>query len=639
MPQAHSENEGSRAAEINKIRDIHAVDSGGYRPDPYLNLSDWADQNRILSNVSSAEPGRWRTSRTPYLREIMDCLSARSTTNEVVFMKGSQIGGSECGLNWLGYLVEHNPGPTLIVQPTDTLAKRFSRQRLDGMFRDTPSLAGKIREKKSRDSSNTMLMKEFAGGMFLLVGANSAVQLRSMPIKNANLEEVDGYPDDVNGEGDPVKLAEKRTSTFPKRKIFKNSTPTIEGKSRIKDAFDASSRGRYYVPCPFCGHFQTIEWSRIKWEKKDPSSAKLQCESCKELIEEKHKTKMLEQGKWIHAVPEHRVRGFHLSALYSPVGWYSWSQAAREFMEAQQSDNKLRVFINTVLGETWKEKGEAPEWERIYERRELYPFNLVPVGALFLTAGVDVQKDRFEVEIVGWGRDKQSWSIDYRVIYCETSDIRSYAKLDEILDTVFPVEGSKTGLEVKMLAVDSGYNTQTVYAYARAKGFRVMAVKGFDREVSIVGRPSAVEVSYGGKTIPRGVRMWPVSSPTAKTELYGWLRLPKPTNPDEKFPPGYCHFPQYNDDHFRGLTAEQVVRKIVRGYPRYVWEKIRERNEQLDARIYARAAAAVVGLDRYNDKDWNDLELALRSKKERASESEPQQKTKGGIPVRESDYL
>lgn len=605
------------------------------KPDPVMTVSDWADKYRFLSAIGSAEPGRYRTSRTPYLKEPMDHLSATSLTQEVVVMKGSQVGFSEAALCWMGYVMERMPGPSMIVQPTDGLAKRFSKQRLDPMIRETPALMKKVREKKSRDSSNTATMKEFDAGVLVISGANSAVNLRSMPIKNLLLDEVDGYPVDIDGEGDPVELAEVRTRTFPRRKIFKGSSPTRELTSRIHKAYEETDKRRFYVPCPHCEEFQVIEWSRIKWKSGKPETAKFECIKCKKLIEEHHKTVMLARGQWrpTGTAKKPRVVGYHLSALYSPLGWYSWTEAARDFLKAKENPNKLMVFVNTVLGEVWKEKGEAPDWQALYDRREQYPMGTVPKGGTIVTVGVDVQKTRFELEIVAWGENKESWSIDYRVEECDTSDSNSYEVLDKLLAETFPVEGSTVRLPVRMMAIDSGFNTQIVYDFCRKRKLNTVAVKGFDNQPSLLALPKPMDVSYAGRKIRNGVMLWKVGTNIAKTELYGWLGLKKPKEDEEK-PEGWTHFPQYGEEYFKMLTAEHMVLKPIRGFRRYIWEQT-GRNEALDARIYARIAACIVGLDRFTDVDWKEMKDAIYSKK---AEKAGAVKTKDGIPVRNSEF-
>ena len=323
--------------------------------------------------------------RTPYLQELMDALSPRHPAQRVVFMKGSQLGASESGCNWIGYVIHHAPGPMLAVQPSVELAKRFSQQRIDPLIEESPSLREKVAPARSRDSGNTVLSKEFPGGILVLTGANSAVGLRSMPVRYLFLDEVDAYPPSADDEGDPVALAEARTRTFSwRRKVFLASTPTIKGLSRIEREYEASDQRRFFVPCPHCGETQHLKFERLRWEKGQPETAAYVCEGCEQPIAEHHKTKMLADGEWRPtATPADPLSiGFHLSSLYSPVGWLSWERIAREWEACQSSDEAKRSFINTVLGETWAETGEAPDWQRLYERREDWRIGTVPPGGL-----------------------------------------------------------------------------------------------------------------------------------------------------------------------------------------------------------------------------------------------------------------
>lgn len=523
-------------------------------------------------------------------------------------MKGAQVGFSESGLNWVGYVIDHAPGPMMMVQPTDMMAKRFSNQRLKGLIAGSDVVLDKVVPLKHRDSGNTMLLKEFEGGVLVLVGANSAAGLSSMPVQYLLLDEPDRYPIDLPGEGDPIKLAEARTRTFPRRKIFRISTPTLEGQSQIHMSYLEGDQRKYMVPCPHCSAKQEIVWERIKWENRDPDTVYMECMECKGKILEHHKTEMLEAGVWVatNPVKDDRVRSYHLSSLYSPVGWYSWKDAVKEFLECKDNPVRLRVFINTVLGIPWKQKGEAPEWKKLYDRRETYPFCRAPRNAPLLTVGVDVQKDRLECEIVAWGKNFESWSLDYRTYRGDTSNTAVFKNLDTLLEESFPILGGTQAndfYKIRALAIDTGFNTQTVYNWCRGKGSRVIPIKGTEAGVTIVSRPTYVDVDVEGKVHKRGLSLWTVGTGMVKNEIYEWLRAER-GKPDEPLPPGYCHFPQYDEDFFKMLTAEQLNRKIVRGFPRYVWEKIRERNEALDARAYARAAAHIVGLDRYEESHW-----------------------------------
>jgi phage terminase large subunit GpA-like protein len=584
----------------------------GARPDPLLTISQWADKYRTLSQRASAEPGPWRTDRTPYLREIMDCLSPSSPVERVVFKKGAQIGGTECGNNWIGYVVHQAPGPMMAVQPTVEMAKRNSKQRVDPLIEESEVLRNLVQSPRSRDSGNTVLSKEFPGGVLVMTGANSAVGLRSMAARFLFLDEVDAYPGDVEGEGDPVNLAMARTRTFARRKVFLCSTPKITGMSRIEAAFEESDQRHYWVPCPVCREFQVLKFAQLRWPKGQPEKVVYVCEHCGQEIQNHQKHWMLARGQWrAGAAGDGRTAGFHLSSLYSPVGWFGWSDAAKHFEQAQKNPALLQVFVNTVLGETWTLLGEAPEWQKLYDRREAYKIGTVPGGGLFLVAGADVQKDRIEVEVVAYGRGKESWSVDYRVFEGDTSRVAVWEKLTALLNETYPA-ASGVELPILQLAVDSGFATTEVYQWARRQGGRVLVIKGDSRAPALVGSASPVEVGPLGAKLKRGIRVWPVNSGMAKEELYRWLRLERPTDEDLAngilFPPGYCHFPRYSDEYFKQLTAEQLVTKVVKGYRRHEWQKMRERNEALDCRVYARAAAGRIGIDRFQEKHWAELE-------------------------------
>jgi phage terminase large subunit GpA-like protein len=598
----------------------------GLKPDPLLTVSEWADRYRVLSQRASSEPGRWRTERTPYLKEILDCLSPSSPVQRVALMKGAQIGGTECGNCWIGYVIHQAPGPMMAVSPTVELAKRNSKQRIDPLIEESEVLRERVKERRSRDSGNTVLSKEFPGGVLILTGANSAVGLRSMPARYLFLDEVDGYPGDVEGEGDPILLAERRSATFQRRKILLVSTPKTKSLSRIQREYEQSDQRRYFVPCPHCGEHQTLELEHLRWPEGRSREAEYACAHCGSLIGERHKTWMLEHGEWRPtAGGDGRMAGFHLSSLYSPVGWFSWADAAEMYEQAQKTPDLMKGFVNTVLGLPFEEEAEAPEWQRLYERREDYRIGVVPEPGLFLTAGVDVQKDRIEVEMVAWGRDKESWSVDYRVIEGDTARPEVWSELDTLLAKDWPHASGHT-LPIRVTCVDAGYATQDVYAWVRqhpqaswgpagaaARQPRTtVAVKGRDRDTALL--LSVSKADAGGKR--RGLRVWSVGTPVAKGELYRWLKLEWPTDEalDEgaSYPPGACHFPQYGEEYFKQLTAERLVTRIVKGFPRGSWEKeLGRRNEALDCRVYARAAASIYGLDRFEERHWRRMEEAL----------------------------
>jgi phage terminase large subunit GpA-like protein len=587
-----------------------AAAAAGARPDPLLTISEWADKYRTLSQRASAEPGPWRTDRTPYLREIMDCLSPCSAIERVVLMAGAQLGKTESGNNWIGYVVHQAPGPMMAVQPTVEMAKRNSKQRIDPLIEESEVLRKLVSDPRSRDSGNTVLQKEFPGGVLVMTGANSAVGLRSMAARYLFLDEIDAYPGDVEGEGDPINLALARTRTFARRKILLCSTPKITGMSRIEAAFEESDQRRYWLPCPTCREFQFLKFAQLRWVKGKPERAVYVCEHCGQEIQNHQKQWMLPRGEWrAAATGDGKTAGFHLSSLYSPVGWFSWGDAAKQFEQAQKNPTLLQVFVNTVLGETWTQMGEAPDWQRLYDRRERYKIGIVPAGGLFLTGGADVQRDRIEVQVVAWGRGKENWLVDYVVLDGHTARPEVWTELTGLLNSTY-VHASGAELPIVRLAVDSGFATQEVYSWVRKQGVgRVLAVKGYDGGTVAIGQPSALDVTRGGKRIRHGVKVWPVATGMLKSELYGWLKLERPTEESgEPHPPGFCHFPQMPDEFFKQLTAEQLVPKAVKGYRKLEWIKTRDRNEALDTRIYARAAAAQFGIDRLTERHWKALE-------------------------------
>lgn len=570
----------------------------GLRPIARITVAEWADQYRYLSPISSAEPGRYRTSRTPYLRKIMDCLSAHEPYKRVVFMKGAQVGATESGSNFIGYAMHIAPAPIMFVQPTEEMVKRLSKGRIDPLIEACPELKMRVATNKSRDSNNTIMQKNFDGGVLLFAGANSAAGLRSVPIRYLILDEVDAYPLDLDGEGSPIDLAIARTRTFPNKKIFIISTPTISGVSAIEREFMETDQNYYHVPCPHCGGMQQLVFAQLKWDEGKPSTAKYICIHCGEAIDERYKVEMFEHGQWMASVPERSnfdTIGFHLNSLYSPFGWQSWTDIATDFVLAKSNQTKLKVFVNTTLGEAWAEKGEAPPYKNLYNRRENYNTNEVPDGVCFLTCGVDVQRDRLELEVVGWCSDKRSYSIDYRVLEGDTAATKVWDLLADVVNERW-MRKDGAELPIKTMAVDSGYNTMHVYTFCRRfDGSRVVPIKGQDSQGMAVLPPKTVDVTKSGKRVGK-LRQWNVGSSFLKSELYACLRLEKDS--DGVPPPNYCHFPEYDEHYFRGLTAEEQVKKVVKGYPRYAWVKRYERNEPLDCRIYARAAAVIIGLDR-----------------------------------------
>lgn len=587
-------------------------------PDPLFSVSEWADRHRVLSTREAAEAGRYRTSRVPPMKAIMDAMSLSHPAQTVVVMKASQAGFTEAANNWIGYVIHHAPGPMMAVQPTVELAKRFSKQRIDSLIEQSPAIREKVSPSRDRDSGNTILAKEFPGGILVMTGANSAPGLRSMPARYLFLDEVDSYPASAGNEGDPVELAIERTRTYGHRsKILMGSKPTERGKSKIEHEFETTNQQRYFVPCPFCNHMQWLQFERLRWEKGKPDTAHYECAGCEQAIPERHKTGMLADGEWRPTAESDnpQVIGFHISALYSPIGWMSWAQIAAQW-EAADTDEKKRSFKNGVLGETWVESGEAPDWQRLYDRRERWPFGTVPKDGLFLTAGVDVQKDRLECSVWAWGRGLESWLVEHVVIDGGAESSAAWDALKAKLNARWKHENGGD-LGIVRMAIDTGYETSAVYTWARAMGWAqvspVKGIEGFNKSSPVSG-PTHLDATVAGRKIKRGVRLWTVAVSTFKTETYRFLRQNPPTDEamaaGECYPAGYVHLPHGMDEEVvKQLVGEQLITvKTRRGYQRLEWQKIRQRNEALDCRVYARAAAYIAGADRWGPDTWRDLE-------------------------------
>jgi phage terminase large subunit GpA-like protein len=578
-----------------------------WKPPPRLSLSEWAEEFFVLSSETAAEPGRWKT--LPYQRGIMDAITD-PVVNEVSLMKSARIGYTLMLSATLGYHMHQDPTSILVVQPTVDDAKNFSKETIAPMLRDVPVLAQMVfrdlEDKGPKDASNTLTHKAFAGGVLSLVGANSGAGFRRISRRVVLLDEVDAYPPSAGSEGDPVRLAQMRSQSFWNRKRIAGSTPLVAGNSRIEKLYRDGDQRRYCVPCPHCGHvapfvFRGTDGHVMRWDEGKPETAYFVCQGGGCVIEHHDKRTMIERGEWRAEAPFKGHASFQIWAAYSYSPNATWGHIASEFLAANRDGPEaLRTFVNTVLGETWVEKGEAPEWRRLYERREAYERGTVPPEVVVLTAGVDVQRDRLVWEVVGWGEDRQSWSIDADVIMGKTDGDEPWKTLDELLNQQWPgAEGRQH--QVAMLAVDSGDQTQRVYDWARGYPMsRVIAVKGAAAAKMLIDSPTAVDIDFRGKRRARGYKVWPVSSAMAKSQLYGWLGLDSPTQPGEEYPPGYCHFPEYGEEFFKQLTAEQLVKVVKRGgYVAHEWQVIPGRqNHFLDCRVYARAASVRAGLDR-----------------------------------------
>lgn len=602
----------------------------GWKPDPLLMVSEWADAHRVLSAKAASEPGRWRTSRAPYCREPMDELSAYSPTERVVMMFGAQTGKTETGNNFIGYVIHHAPGPTMAVQPTLDMAKRLSKQRIAPMIAETPALTERVADAKSKDSSNTIMVKEFLGGVLVLTGANSAVGLRSMPVRYLFLDEVDAFPSDVEGEGDPVSLAEKRTTTFNRRKILITSTPTIKDQSRVELEYNRSDKRKYFIPCPHCGHRQWLRWRGFSDDTNDPRSKQYRlvwldegktqvgyiCEECGSHMEERHKTEMLEQGEWRPtATGDGRTKGYQLSSLYSPMGWKSWVDVLREFEDSAADPARLKTFVNTVLAETWEEEySQKLDAEGLAKRAENYELMTVPMGGLVITAGIDIQDNRIEVNQRAWGVGEESWLVNYSVVFGDPSKMEIWDQVLNILNMEFPHESGAT-LKTYAAAIDSGgHFTHEVYAFTRQHAKRhIIAIKGQSLPGKpALGKPTKQDINIRQQTIKKGATLWPVGSDTIKSLIYGRLK-------SVGTGPGAYHWPTgLPEQYWKQVTSEKQVTKLLNGFPKRVWvKKDRDANEALDTEVYAYAALQYIYTRHNRATFWNQQHVNLQKSVQR----------------------
>lgn len=603
-----------------------------YKPPPILTVSQWADKYRVLSSKAGNESGPWRTRRTPYLREIMDRLGPYDPCEIVVFMKGSQIGGTECGNNWTGYVIDQSPGPMLYVMPNLEDADFTSEQRLDPLIEETPSLLEKVTAPRDKAGGNSRRRKTFPGGILKLVGANSSSGLRSMPARWLYMDEVDEYPLTVGKQGDPIELALVRSRTFWPRKGFMTSSPTTTEKSKIAKWYKRSDQRKYFLPCPKCKHMQTIEWKRIKFQRNDDNeviqtSVGLECENpeCKHLIGEHHKAEWYqkEKGVWRPtARGEPGVVGYHCSALYSPLGWLSWYQIINKFLVAKhmldeyRDDTEMRAWVNTVLAETWDEdRGKTVPWVEIKSRAATssYTMGEVPMGGLLLTCGVDTQDDRLEALIRAYGRGQESWMVYQTRLWGDPDTEAPWLQLDELLKRGWP-HASGQELRVVSCAIDTGgHRTHAVYNYARQRDPLVIAIKGANQmNKPVISRPTNVDVTWDGETIKDGAQLWTVGSDTIRHMMYTRLKLAEPG-------PTTMHFPRgLQDEFYKQLVAKKSIVKHVKGVPHTEWIQHYHNAEVHDCELYAYAAAVRIGL---NHMDWDQLEQFVRSGTEQIKRS------------------
>lgn len=575
-------------------------------------VSEWAEKHRLLPDGLSPYPGPYSFDVCPYMREIVDCLSEQSSVREVAVMKGTQImftvGTIE---NWIGYTIDSSPAPMLYVTGDATLADTQMELRVDAMINNSGlgnKIGSQFRRTNQRKTGDIKSRKEFPGGFLMSAGPNSGAKLRAMSYKKICVDEIDSFKDSTGKEGDPIYLIRRRTDAFSEMyTILWGSTPLFAHNSKIKPLFLEGDQRKYFVPCRLCGHKQFLRWGAketpggLKFEhdeddrlvyhkyrngKVKESSVYYECEKCRGKWKNSDKDWFLPRGEWIPTAEPRRpdMRSYHIPGLLSPVGFRSWESGVIEFLQIKHEGFpklKFQNWINTFLGEPFEDRGEKPRIEILLTRERTYHSGTLPGDAkvLFITIGADVQKDRIECEIVGWGKDKESWSIDYHGIHGDTSKIEDPCW--EVLRNLIQMEHA--GKQAILSGIDSGYQTNVVYQFCDSFDSGVHPVMGVD-DLS-KGKEYIKLFPIAGRKQPRVH----INTDLLKQEIYQYLNKGKYESGG--YPPGYCHFPvEYTREHFNRLTAEQRVIEVGKnGKTSFKWDAGARRNEQLDCRVYAMA--------------------------------------------------
>ena len=575
----------------------------GMQPPENLSVTEWAESKRYLSTEASAEPGLWRTSRTPYLRDIMDAFTDPGVRH-IVLVAASQVGKTEVINNMIGYIIDQNPGSILFVHPTTIDAREFSKLRIAPMIRDSPALRRKISAPKSRDSGNTLLQKTYPGGILTLCGSNEAHALASKPIRYVFGDERDRWAVSAGTEGDPWELAMARQTTFYNAKAVEVSTPTIRGSSNIEKSFSKGTMERWKSKCPHCGEYHEIQWKNIHYKAKETVVNNERtytihdvlwiCPSCACTSEESVMKK--QPAQWVAENPAayaNGVRSFWLNAFVSP--WASWESICLKYQNALGDTNKMQVVYNTCFGMLWENRGDTQDPDTLLGRRDIYDAEL-PEGVLALTAGVDTQDDRFEYEIVGHGHFGETWGIEYGIIMGSPDDPATWDSLDMmVFDRVLRFKDG-LGLKVSRSFVDEGgHFTEQVRKYCRdrlwKKVFCIKGVTGPDRPFT--EKPKKMKIIVNNRYLGT-CWQYQIGVDAGKQMVMDNLRVETPGSK-------YCHFPlrdDYGHAYFHGLLSEHLVPE-GKTRQRWIWQKIpgHERNEPLDCRNYALAAFRTLPVD------------------------------------------
>lgn len=593
-----------------------------FRPRARLTVSEWADAYRVLSGKASAEAGQWRTARTPYLREILDCLSDDSLVQRVVVMKSAQVGMTEAAVNWIGYVMDHvaTAKPMLVVLPSDDLRKRWVHQRLRPMCQLAAPLRRLIDVSKSRDGTNTLELLDYPGGLLYLTSAGSAARLKSDSIRFVICDETDEFGWDVGGKGDPLGLIQSRTANFPRRKLFLLSTPTNKGASRIEGEWERSDQRHYQVACPHCGEFQALTWEHLQWSE-DIARTWYVCAHNGCMIEERDKPGMLASGRWVPSA-ESRTRGYHINALYSPIGLgFSWTELVAQWFNAQADAERLKQFVNERLGLPYEDARTAIRTHSLHERAEDYRLREVPPGCALLTAGVDTQDNRLAMQIIGWGpgigKRLRWWVLDYVELPGSPSREETWVALAELLNA--PLEtAAGAPLHISVTAIDmAGHHTEDVKAFWRRRQLHhpLMLVVGDNvrRQSVLEGRARKTDHTWRGQVHKGGCEYWRVNTGKAKDALFAALREDEEAGLEER----QTHFSRALDpDYFHQLLSEVWDPKKNR----YIEKRGHRHHEVLDTWVYALAAAhhPHVRVHQIGRGKWSELLARLAPRQDAA---------------------
>jgi phage terminase large subunit GpA-like protein len=561
-----------------------------------LTVSQWADDHRILSGKQASERGRWRTSRNPILREIMDCCSANSRVRDIAIMKSSQVGVTEAMVNVLGYTMDHAPCPAMALLPTLETRDSWKVQKLNPLLQETDVVRAVLGGVRARDAANRQDLIDFPGGVLFLAGGNSPNSYAQKSVRLLMLDDLDRFPEEVGEEGDIITLAEGRTKAFPRATRIYISTPTVKG-GLIHRQYEKSDQRRYCVPCPHCGERQPLEWGGpdaphgIKWTvlpTGEVTSVRYVCRECGAEIQEHQKPAMLAGGVWIARHPERAMRGYHISALYAPIGLGpSWADLVRGWLGAQSNTATLRAWINTNLGEPWEERGEEIDPLAIMNRLEGYTTEASAAGRV-RSVGIDVQKDRIEMSVYDYGIGEESWAIDHIIVSGDTAGAEPWSELAAELDALAPDCG----------AIDSGYNTDQVTDFARRRPW-LFVVKGIEGRGKTLVEADDDRKRRLRKRRKKGFSPFLVSDEAAKALITQRLKLEAAAPGQPRA--GYIHFPAnesaFDDEFFAQLTSNRLVEKTYRGRLIREWMQTRVRNEAYDCKKYALAGFRLAKID------------------------------------------